>query len=367
MTKKLEERYNPQVLNDYVGQPAAKSMASILIRKNLFTEISGLWVVGASGTGKTALSQAIVRTLLCPNRPIGTIDACGKCEVCLSQKVETIPNVHRCQVSTASEAREQVQNLIEHSTSMPLPITDRVDQHYRILMLDEFQLASKETLSMLLDPLQWCPSNVFWILSSMDPDSLNATVCEALRERCSQMQLKRLSAKDISLRIKECIPNLNEEVANSIGLLSKGNMRAAWSSFTKLDLIAQDTYEGDLSKLSIKDVYGNLAGGASPGKRRVFWFNVYKSDGASVRDTLNEWIRIGNDQIIASLLLEDIINNFNTSNSRIERLLINLSTWQRNPSLYPLSTVFLSNLGVDIGFKPILKSSLEEIMNVIHN
>jgi DNA polymerase III gamma/tau subunit len=291
-----------------------------------------MWLTGPPGSGKSTLARLIAAATLCPNRKQGEYEPCGECDVC---KGDNTDNITHYVVRDATEVKEVFQQLIDQAYSAPHSTTDRPDQLRRFIIVDELQNASKQSISMLLDPLEFGPPTTTWILVSMDPDKLDPIVRDAIESRCKEINLNKLSVSDIKDTMTKAYPDLDESGALAIARLSNGNMRRAWSV---LEMYMTTKHMSDITEAV---VLGDRAGGASRNKRKILWDLMKDQRNVSkVRDLVDSWTAKADPESVAQLLIEDILRD-HIKDPVCLRLLASLSRWISDKHKAPLSTYFV--------------------------
>jgi DNA polymerase III gamma/tau subunit len=143
----------------------------------------------------------------------------------------THPNITYYRITEASTFKEAVSDLITISKTSPVLTHSNIreDNYKRFIILDELQNASKQSISPFLDSLEFAAKDVTIILISMDLDSMDVIVKDAIESRCIELNLSSLSENLITNKLINTYPKLSNKAAKLIAYLSNGNIRQAWS------------------------------------------------------------------------------------------------------------------------------------------
>ncbi len=189
----LYRKYRPQIFKEVIGQDhVVKTLESALKLGNfahayLFT--------GSRGTGKTSVARIFSHELECTENDIYEIDAAS------NRGIDDI-----------RELRNSVQTL-------------PFDSKYKVYIIDEVHMLTKEAFNALLKTLEEPPAHVIFILATTEPERLPSTVVS----RCQSFTFKKPSQnvlKDVSLNIaKKEGYMLDPSAAQLIAILGDGSFR----------------------------------------------------------------------------------------------------------------------------------------------
>jgi len=128
---------------------------------------------------------------------------------------------------------EEIRNLKE-SVNFP-PAKGK----YKIYLLDEAHMLTKEAANALLKTLEEPPSYIVFILATTEPEKLPATILS----RVQKFDFRRLSNSQIVSRLKKIIQaekiRIEERILEKIALLAEGSMRDAESLLEQIISLGQ--------------------------------------------------------------------------------------------------------------------------------
>ncbi len=191
----LYRKYRPETFEDVVGQENAVNILTSAIKQK---KISHAYLFcGGRGTGKTTVARIFARDIGCNPEDIIEIDAAS------NRGIDEI-----------RELREAVR-------------TSPFSSPYKIYIIDEAHMLTKEAANALLKTLEEPPSHVIFILATTDPEKLPATIVS----RCQKIvfsvpHLDTLAKRLIDVAKREGRA-LDEEGAELLARHGKGSYRDA--------------------------------------------------------------------------------------------------------------------------------------------
>lgn len=161
----LALKYRPTCFGDLIGQNAVSQTLSLALDSK---HISHAYLFsGLRGSGKTSSARIFARALQCENGPTST--PCGECASCLS----ALQNRHMDIIemdAASSRGIDDIKKLIEQTKYRPS------FARYKIFIIDEVHMLSKEAFNALLKTLEEPPEFVKFILATTDPLKLPPTI-----------------------------------------------------------------------------------------------------------------------------------------------------------------------------------------------
>jgi DNA polymerase-3 subunit gamma/tau len=191
----LYRKYRPQKFDDVVGQePIIELLTSAIKNK----KISHAYLFcGGRGTGKTTVARIVAREIGCHDEDIIEIDA------------------------ASNRGIDEIRELREAVRTAPF------SSPYKVYIIDEAHMLTKEAANALLKTLEEPPSHVIFILATTDPEKLPATIVS----RCQKITFKNPDHKTLSSRLVHVAGgegyDLHTDSAHLIALHGKGSYRDA--------------------------------------------------------------------------------------------------------------------------------------------
>ncbi|MDP8220379.1 MAG: DNA polymerase III subunit gamma/tau [Candidatus Stygibacter frigidus] len=241
----LARKYRPQTFEEVYAQDQITQILKNSIEMNrighayLFT--------GPRGVGKTSLARIFAKSLNCleeknEDRP------CNKCENCLeitqgsSQDVIEIDGAS----NTGVEDIRDLQKELLYSTS---------NSRFKIYIIDEVHMLSKNAFNALLKTLEEPPDNVIFIFATTEPHKVLPTIIS----RCQRFDFKRIPIKKIVARLKDICRLekliITEESLFYLAKMADGSMRDSQSLLDQVLAYGRD----EINLEDILEIFGTVA------------------------------------------------------------------------------------------------------------
>lgn len=272
----LTARYRPQTFAAVAGQDTVKA---ILSRASLEDRVAPAYLFsGTRGVGKTTLARIFAKALNCREAP--TAEPCNRCDQC---RAVTLGNaVDVVEIDGASNRGiDDVRRLREVVGYAPM------EGRYKIFIIDEAHMLSREAFNALLKTLEEPPARVTFILATTEPHKFPATIVS----RCQHYVFRSLSEKALAAHLAEVLGKEGVPFEDSaLGLIAR---RGAGSVRDSMSLLGQVLALGEntLSEASARSVLG-LAGQEAFSRLLVF---VREGDGPGASLLLGELLDQGLD------------------------------------------------------------------------
>lgn len=191
----LYRKYRPHTFKDVVGQEQVVDLLVNSIKQN---KISHAYLFcGGRGTGKTSVARIVAREIGCNPEDIIEIDA------------------------ASNRGIDEIRELREAVRTAPF------SSPYKIYIIDEAHMLTKEASNALLKTLEEPPSHVIFVLATTDPEKLPATIVS----RCQKVTFKNPSHEVLSKQLTHVAEQegftLNPASATLVALHGKGSYRDA--------------------------------------------------------------------------------------------------------------------------------------------
>jgi DNA polymerase-3 subunit gamma/tau len=179
----LARKYRPRTFEDVIGQDALVKTLKNAIESGRLHHAYVLQ--GIRGTGKTTTARLLAKVLNCENGPaISWAEDDKGCEA-----IENGIHVDVLEFDAASHTGvDDIRSLFEGVNYAP------VQGHYKVYIIDEVHMLSKQAFNALLKTLEEPPERVKFIFATTEVNKIPVTVLS----RCQRFDLKRISAEDLS-------------------------------------------------------------------------------------------------------------------------------------------------------------------------
>jgi len=247
----LSRKYRPQNFNEIIGQP---HLVDTLVNSiNLNRIAHGYLFSGLRGVGKTTAARVFAKTLNCLDNKDNV--TCEKCQNCIEIKGSRSLDV----IELDGASNRGIDEIREIKETVKYP---PVSSKYKIFIIDEVHMLTKEAFNALLKTLEEPPDNVIFILATTNPFKIPDTILS----RTLRFDFKKISKPDIlnhliNLLDKEKI-EYEKEALEAISLKADGSMRDGLSILDKIISYSHSKVSYELVKDSLgiieDEVYLNL-------------------------------------------------------------------------------------------------------------
>jgi len=232
----IARRWRPQQFSEIIGQEHVSKTLSNAIANN---RIAHSYIfTGPRGVGKTTTARILAKAVNCEKGPTPT-----PCNECASCKAITLGNaLDVLEIDGASNRGiDEIRNLRENIRFTPS------QGRYRVYIIDEVHMLTKEAFNALLKTLEEPPEHVIFIFATTEIHRVPATILS----RCQRFDFRRIPLKTIMAHLQHICEaekiDIEEEALLQIAKKADGSMRDSQSI---LDQII--SYSGD--KILFEDV-----------------------------------------------------------------------------------------------------------------
>ncbi len=183
-------KYRPQNFDDVIGQEHCTTTLKNAISKG--TIAHAYLFAGPRGVGKTTTARILSKALNCHSGP--TPNPCNKCTNC--KEIMQGNSLDVLEIDGASNRGiDEVRTLRENARYVPS------SSRYKIYIIDEVHMLTKEAFNALLKTLEEPPSHIVFIFATTHPQKLPQTILS----RCQRFNFRRISLEDIINTLKYII------------------------------------------------------------------------------------------------------------------------------------------------------------------
>jgi len=246
----LARKYRPQTFAELIGQEAMVQTLANAIRRDRLAH--AFLMTGVRGVGKTSTARLIAKALNCvgPDGKGGpTIDPCGQCEPCVA--IAEGRHIDVIEMDAASHTGvDDVREIIEAVRY------SAVSARYKIYIIDEVHMLSRNAFNALLKTLEEPPAHVKFLFATTEVDKLPVTVLS----RCQRFDLRRIPGPMLAdhfgnVCLKEGVDAEAEALA-IIAAAAEGSVRDGLSILDQAIAHADLDGEGQVRAATVRDMLG---------------------------------------------------------------------------------------------------------------
>lgn len=290
----LARKYRPQTFDALIGQDAMVQTLGNAIRRDRLAH--AFLLTGVRGVGKTSTARLIAKALNCigPDGQGGpTIDPCGVCEPC--RAIAEGRHIDVIEMDAASHTGvDDVREIIEASRYAA------VSARYKIYIVDEVHMLSKNAFNALLKTLEEPPAHVKFLFATTEVNKVPITVLS----RCQRFDLRRIPADKLAAHFAHVVEAEGFEAeAEALALIARAAEGSARDGLSILDqAIAHAGMEGGGVRA---DAVREMLGLSDRGAMRELFALLLAGDSAGALAALRRQYDFGVDpQAVLRALME---------------------------------------------------------------
>ncbi|MDI1294625.1 MAG: DNA polymerase III subunit gamma/tau [bacterium] len=222
----LARKYRPRNFRELIGQDAMVQTLGNAIRRGRLAH--AFLMTGVRGVGKTSTARLIAKALNCigPDGQGGpTIDPCGLCEPC--KAIAEGRHIDVIEMDAASHTGvDDVREIIEAVRYAA------VSARYKVYIIDEVHMLSKNAFNALLKTLEEPPAHVKFLFATTEVNKVPVTVLS----RCQRFDLRRIPAEMLAAHFAHVVEA--EKVAaepDALSLIAQASEGSARDGLSILD------------------------------------------------------------------------------------------------------------------------------------
>ena len=294
----LARKYRPQTFAELIGQDAmVRTLGNAIARDRL---AHAFLMTGVRGVGKTSTARLIAKALNCigPDGQGGpTIDPCGVCEPCVA--IAEGRHIDVIEMDAASHTGiDDVREIIEAVRYAA------VSARYKIYIIDEVHMLSRQAFNGLLKTLEEPPAHVKFLFATTEVDKLPVTVLS----RTQRFDLRRIPTSMLkdhfaSICRREGV-EADEEALAMIARAAEGSVRDGLSILDQAIAHADLEGEGRVDAAKVRDMLGL----ADKSAQRDLFAALLEGDPAALLDGLDRQYSYGVEAVALLRSLLDLVN-----------------------------------------------------------
>lgn len=225
----ISRRFRPQTFQDVLGQPAIVTTLKNALR---FQRLAHAYLFcGTRGTGKTTIARVFAKALNC-HQLTEAQEPCNVCPSCL--EILSGKSLDVLEIDGASNRGiDDIRQINETMGYTP------ASGKFKIYIIDEVHMLTKEAFNALLKTLEEPPSTVKFFFATTEPHKVLSTIIS----RCQRFDLHRISAETMQQKLESIVKELSipckKEALTLIARLSEGSLRDAESLLDRVICYAE--------------------------------------------------------------------------------------------------------------------------------
>jgi DNA polymerase-3 subunit gamma/tau len=242
----LARKYRPDSFSTLIGQDALVRTLTNAIASGRIAH--AFMFTGVRGVGKTTTARIIARMLNCVGEDGHggpTVNPCGVCDQCVS--IAQDRNVDVIEMDAASRTGvDDIREVIEGVRYRP------IGARYKIYIIDEVHMLSKNAFNALLKTLEEPPEHVKFVFATTEIRKVPVTVLS----RCQRFDLRRVDAETLAAHFAGIAARENVEIEpEALALIARAADGSVRDGLSLLDrAIALST--GAVTAGQLRDMLG---------------------------------------------------------------------------------------------------------------
>tara|TARA_Y100000590_G_scaffold334_1_gene484 strand:+ start:1734 stop:3428 length:1695 start_codon:yes stop_codon:yes gene_type:complete len=242
--KILALKYRPKNFKELIGQDI---MVETIVNSIKLNKIPNAYLLtGIRGTGKTTTARLIAKALNCDKDFFKEENCdCSHCEEIANSKHLDVLEMDAASRTGIDDVRE----LIESSKYNP------TSAKYKIIILDEVHMLSKQAFNGLLKTLEEPPPHLKFIFATTEVKKIPVTIIS----RCQRFDLHRVPIKDLLTNLEKILNIENGKISKAaLILIAKAAEGSVRDSLSLLDraLVSHNIEEKEIDENFVRKMLG---------------------------------------------------------------------------------------------------------------
>ncbi|MCF8462307.1 MAG: DNA polymerase III subunit gamma/tau [Rickettsiaceae bacterium] len=216
--KVLARKYRPKSFSEIFGQDVlVRTLNNAILHDKLH---HAYLLHGIRGVGKTTTARMIANIVNCsqPTNQNGMVDSCKLCQNCRGVEEANHPDIIEFDAASKTGV-DDIRDVLDSCEYRPML------GKYKVFIIDEVHMLSKNAFNALLKVLEEPPSHVMFIFATTELNKIPLTIIS----RCQKFDLQRISQEKLvklfeQICIKEGI-NFSNDALALLAIKSDGSAR----------------------------------------------------------------------------------------------------------------------------------------------
>ncbi|MBA4773597.1 MAG: DNA polymerase III subunit gamma/tau [Sphingomonas sp.] len=294
----LARKYRPTNFSELIGQDAmVQTLGNAITRGRL---AHAFLLTGVRGVGKTSTARLIAKALNCigpDGQGTATIDPCGVCEPC--RAIAEGRHIDVIEMDAASHTGvDDVREIIDASRYAA------VSARFKIYIIDEVHMLSKNAFNALLKTLEEPPPHVKFLFATTEVNKVPVTVLS----RCQRFDLRRISSEKLAAHFAHvCALESVDAEGEALTLIARAAEGSARDGLSILDqAIAHASMDGGGVRA---DAVRDMLGLSDRGATRDLFGLLIAGDGTGALAALRHQYDLGVDPLAVMRALLELVHS----------------------------------------------------------
>ena len=280
--KVLALKYRPKNFKELIGQDIMVETITNSIKLNKLP--NAYLLTGIRGVGKTTTARLIAKAINC-NKNFIQGEKCNQGEYCHCEEISNSKHLDVLEMDAASKTGiDDVRELIDSSKYNP------TSAKYKIIILDEVHMLSKQAFNGLLKTLEEPPPHLKFIFATTEVKKIPITIIS----RCQRFDLHRVRVKNLVKNLKKILDvenaKIEEEALILIAKAAEGSVRDSLSLLDRV-LVSENIDGKKIDKKFVRKMLGIADRSKTLNLLKLIFQGAQKQSIEQLREMVDEGIQ----------------------------------------------------------------------------